>query len=305
MSVKLGLATAPLASLALFAAHADERTIVDIHANALAQSRAAAAELEPDPRADDAVATASTRADPVGRWRPYIAEASRRFGVPAVWIEQVMRAESGGHTRLGGRPITSRAGAMGLMQLMPATWSEVRAELALGTDPYDPRDNVLAGTAYLAALYRRFGYPGLFGAYNAGPARYGAWLAGRGPLPAETRLYLARVGGEVSPGMLFADRTSASSSPLPSSPLRTSSASSPAASVASPASSLPSSSSSSSAASSAAKVANRPPRALLFAVDRSRDDSPDSPDSPDRPPREQREGLFVALSGGASSPGDN
>jgi hypothetical protein len=301
--VRLGLATAPLASLALFAAHADERTTVDIQENALGQNRATAAEREPDSTPDDAVAPASTRADPVGRWRPYIAEASRRFGVPVAWIERVMRAESGGHTRLDGRPITSRAGAMGLMQLMPATWSDLRGELALGTDPYDPRDNLLAGTAYLAALYRRFGYPGLFGAYNAGPARYAAWLAGRGGLPAETRLYLARVGGEESPGMLFADRTAASSSPPPSSPFRSSSASSPAASVASPASSLPSSSSSaaalSTAASSAAKIVHSPPRALLFAVDRDRDDSPDRP----MPGRD--EGLFVALSGGASSPRDN
>jgi soluble lytic murein transglycosylase-like protein len=63
--------------------------------------------------------------DPVARWRPFIAEASRRFGVPAAWIERVMRAESGGRTTRNGRPISSPAGAMGLMQLMPATWAEL------------------------------------------------------------------------------------------------------------------------------------------------------------------------------------
>ena len=136
---------------------------------------------------------ASARADPVARWAPYVAEASMRFGVPIAWIERVMRAESGGRTMLAGRPITSHAGAMGLMQLMPGTWAEMRSVHALGADPHDPRDNILAGTAYLRAMYDRFGYPGLFAAYHAGPARYAAYLAGRATLPAETRGYLAAV----------------------------------------------------------------------------------------------------------------
>lgn len=101
---------------------------------------------------------------------------------------------------LGGRPIVSRAGAMGLMQLMPDTWREMRAALSLGSDPFDPHDNILAGTAYLRLTWERFGYPGMFAAYNAGPARYGAYLAGRGTLPGETRAYLATVAGAV-PGM--------------------------------------------------------------------------------------------------------
>src|SRR3546814_5232011 len=62
----------------------------------------------------------------VGRWRPYIAEASRRFGIPQGWIAAVMQAESAGLTHLHGHPITSRAGAMGLMQLMPGTWAAMR-----------------------------------------------------------------------------------------------------------------------------------------------------------------------------------
>lgn len=135
--------------------------------------------------------------DPVSRWRAEIAEASARFGVPVPWIERVMRAESGGRTMLGGRPITSRAGAVGLMQLMPATWAEMRAAHGLGGNPHDPRDNILAGTAYLRAMYDRFGYPGLFAAYNAGPGRYAAYLATGRALPAETRAYLAMVSGGV------------------------------------------------------------------------------------------------------------
>jgi soluble lytic murein transglycosylase-like protein len=135
----------------------------------------------------------SQGSDPVARWQAEIAEASARFGVPAPWIERVMRAESGGMTMLHGQPITSRAGAMGLMQLMPATWAAMRATYGLGSNPYDPHDNILAGTAYLRAMYDRFGYPGLFGAYNAGPGRYAAYLATGRPLPGETRAYLATV----------------------------------------------------------------------------------------------------------------
>lgn len=131
--------------------------------------------------------------DAVGQWREMIAEASTRFGVPPAWIEQVIRAESRGMTVWQGRPITSRAGAMGLMQLMPATWASMRSALGLGGNPYQPRDNILAGTAYLRAMYDRFGYPGLFGAYNAGPGRYGASLREGRPLPGETRNYLAKI----------------------------------------------------------------------------------------------------------------
>lgn len=133
-------------------------------------------------------------ADPLDRWSPYIAEAAARFGVPEAWIRRVMRAESGGRTVLGGRPIVSRAGAMGLMQLMPGTWREMRSRYDLGTDPHAPRDNILAGTAYLRAMYDRFGYPGLFAAYNAGPHRYAQHLAGR-RLPQETVAYVAQVAG--------------------------------------------------------------------------------------------------------------
>nr|WP_294814893.1 lytic transglycosylase domain-containing protein [uncultured Sphingomonas sp.] len=139
------------------------------------------------------------RADNVERWRPYIGEASARFGVPAGWIERVMRAESGGRNRIAGRPIRSVKGAMGLMQLMPGTWTEVRATLGLGADPDNPRDNILAGTFYLRAMYDRFGYPGCFAAYNAGPGRYRAWLAGRASLPGETVAYLAAVGTNAPP----------------------------------------------------------------------------------------------------------
>lgn len=127
------------------------------------------------------------------RWQGFIAEASRRFGVSEAWIRAVMHAESGGRPMLNGRPITSRAGAMGLMQVIPDTYEEMRRAHGLGSDPYDPRDNILAGTAYLRAMYDRYGYPSLFAAYNAGPERYDEYLRDGRPLPFETRAYLATI----------------------------------------------------------------------------------------------------------------
>jgi soluble lytic murein transglycosylase-like protein len=138
-------------------------------------------------------------AESVADWRPYVAEASFRFGVPIDWIERVMRAESDGQTMLNGHPIRSRAGAMGLMQLMPGTWAMLRGLAALGPDPDNPRDNILAGTLYLRMMYDRFGYPGMFAAYNAGPGRFTAYLATGISLPAETVAYVQKVGATMPP----------------------------------------------------------------------------------------------------------
>jgi len=121
--------------------------------------------------------------------RDHVEAAAARFDLPSDLIEAVIAAESGGRVRA-----VSPAGAMGLMQLMPGTWSDLRARLGLGADPFDPADNILAGAAYLRDLLDRYGAPGFLAAYNAGPARYEASLAGR-PLPLETRLYVVRLSG--------------------------------------------------------------------------------------------------------------
>ncbi len=126
-------------------------------------------------------------------WRPYIMEASARFAVPPGWIRAIIRQESGGHEYLHGRPVTSDAGAMGLMQLMPATYAELRDRFGLGNDPYDPHDNIMAGTGYIAELYARYGAPAFLVAYDAGPRRMDEYNAGRGTLPNETVAYLASV----------------------------------------------------------------------------------------------------------------
>ena len=118
----------------------------------------------------------------------FVAEASHRFALPVSSIRAVMRVESGGDVRA-----LSPNGAMGLMQIMPATWIALRQRYGLGTDPYDPRDNITAGTAYLRELHDRFGERGFLAAYNAGPSRYEEHLATGRPLPSETLSYMAMV----------------------------------------------------------------------------------------------------------------
>ncbi len=130
----------------------------------------------------------------IARWAKFIDEASKRFGVPREWIIEVMRQESAGRTVLeGDLPITSIKGAMGLMQVMPETYNDMRADHGLGADAYDPRNSVLAGTAYLRFLHRKYGYPALFAAYNTGPGNLEANLGGKRNLPAETIAYLSNI----------------------------------------------------------------------------------------------------------------
>jgi hypothetical protein len=122
----------------------------------------------------------------------FVTEASRRFAVPERWIRAVMRVESGGNFRA-----RSRKGAIGLMQIMPGTWTELRSRHRLGTDPYGIRDNILAGTAYIRELSDRYGAPGFLAAYNAGPGRYERHLVTGRPLPAETQAYVAKLAPDI------------------------------------------------------------------------------------------------------------
>jgi hypothetical protein len=139
-----------------------------------------------------------TPPDPKDPWRDLIAEASGRFDVPEQWIRAVMHRESGGRATVKGKPITSPAGAVGLMQVMPATYAELRDRHGLGPTPADPRDNIMAGTAYLREMYDQFGSPGFLAAYNCGPACYSAVQAGRQRLPRETKQYVAALAPVVA-----------------------------------------------------------------------------------------------------------
>lgn len=116
-----------------------------------------------------------------------------------------MAIESGGDVRA-----LSPQGAMGLMQIMPATWADLRVRHGLGDNPYDPRDNILAGAAYLRELHERYCSPGFLAAYNAGPGRYDDHLATGRPLPHETQLYVATlaplIGEQQAHGIIAASR---------------------------------------------------------------------------------------------------
>lgn len=136
---------------------------------------------------------AMTPSELINRWDGFITEASERFHVPKTWIRAVMARESGGRTMLGkNQPIISRAGAVGLMQVLPETYDEMAVAHKLGANPFDARDNIMAGTAYLRWLHQKYGYPAMFAAYNAGPGRLEDHLEHGVRLPAETRAY---VGG--------------------------------------------------------------------------------------------------------------
>jgi hypothetical protein len=122
-----------------------------------------------------------------------IDEASRRFFIPTLWIRSVMQVESGGNAQA-----LSPKGAMGLMQIMPQTYAALRQEFGLGADPYQPRDNIMAGAAYLREMLDLHGTSGFLAAYNAGPARYDEHLATGEPLPEETQIYLSRLAPMLS-----------------------------------------------------------------------------------------------------------
>jgi hypothetical protein len=93
----------------------------------------------------------------------------------------------------GQEQAVSPVGAMGLMQVMPDTYEALRIRYGLGDDPYDPHNNILAGTAYIREMYDRFGAPGFLAAYNAGPNRVDSYLAGAADLPDETVNYVAAI----------------------------------------------------------------------------------------------------------------
>jgi len=127
----------------------------------------------------------------------FVEEAAKRFAVPARWIRAIMRIESRGNVRA-----RSPKGAIGLMQVMPSTYEELRLRHGFGVDPFDPHDNILAGSAYIRELLDRYGSPGFLAAYNAGPARFDRYLTAGGALPTETLEYVETLAPMIAHGQL-------------------------------------------------------------------------------------------------------
>jgi hypothetical protein len=130
-------------------------------------------------------------------WGPYISIAAERFDVPQRWIREVIEAESGGHEYMGGQLTVSSAGAMGLMQLEPATYDQMAARYGLNSDPFNPYNNIMAGTAYIHEMYEVYGSPGFLAAYDAGPGRLNSFMSGDGRLPNETTNYIAMIAPRI------------------------------------------------------------------------------------------------------------
>lgn len=152
--------------------------------------------VTPQPAAPSAYdrEAAMSPAQLMSRWDTLIGQASRKFHVPKSWIRAVMQRESGGRTMMApGRPIVSSAGAMGLMQVQSDTYEEMAAQYKLGANPFDAHDNIFAGAAYLRWLQKRYGFPAMFAAYNAGPRRVDDHLQHGASLPAETRKYVGHI----------------------------------------------------------------------------------------------------------------
>ncbi len=141
-----------------------------------------------------AAGTDSTAASSSAACAPHAAEAAARSALPVNVILRVMHVESRGRANA-----ISPKGAMGCMQIMPATWRYLTVRHRLGVDPWNPRFNMIGGALYLAELARQFGFPGAYAAYNAGPARYARHVRGTARLPAETVAYMASLSGTALP----------------------------------------------------------------------------------------------------------
>ena len=137
-----------------------------------------------------------------GACRVHAPEAAVRSGLAVEVILRVMQAES------AGKPgVVSNKGAMGCMQIMPATWTYLSGRYGLGSNPYDARMNMIGGAMYLAELAHRFGWPGAYAAYNAGPGRYIRFSANGVALPPETVAYATRLGGAAAPASAAIERS--------------------------------------------------------------------------------------------------
>lgn len=130
---------------------------------------------------------------PLDPWGPYINQSSQRFNVPDQWIRAIILQETRGYQYYNKRPVTSPHGAKGLMQIKSTTYKALAKRYSLGSDVYDPHDNIMAGTGYIRTLYNKYGAPGFVAAYHGGPGTLNAYLQHGKALPKSTKNYLISV----------------------------------------------------------------------------------------------------------------
>lgn len=126
----------------------------------------------------------------VGDYEPIIHAASQEWNVDPIWLKSLMQQETGGNRYdKFGRPITSSAGAGGLMQIMPETARGLGVK-----DVHDPVEAIFGAAKLgneLLDKYKNVTHATM--AYNARPSTVDAYLEGRGPLPIETQKYVPAV----------------------------------------------------------------------------------------------------------------
>lgn len=129
-----------------------------------------------------------------GDYKSYAVKMAEKYNVDPAVIVKMMGKETGGLKN--PEVAVSPKGAVGVMQLMPATAKELGVK-----DPTDPYENIEGGVKYFAKLEKKYDDPRLaMIAYNWGPGNTDKWLAAGGDpkrLPKETQKYLLAEGGEV------------------------------------------------------------------------------------------------------------
>jgi soluble lytic murein transglycosylase-like protein len=160
---------------------ASDGNYLEIASDAIARVETVADAIRPAAKAP--AATAETAAPTHAEIREMLAHSGEAHHIDTDLLASVMKAESGGRVRA-----VSRAGAQGLMQLMPRTAGAMGVE-----DAFRPEQNIAGGTAYLDALLTRYrdNIALALAAYNAGPAAVDRYHGV--PPYRETQAYVARV----------------------------------------------------------------------------------------------------------------
>jgi hypothetical protein len=157
--------------------------LVSVRANAQAGATPPAPAAQ---SADEPAATSASNPPTADDICHTLEQAAAENSLPVEFFARVIWQES----RFNASAVSSK-GAEGIAQFMPQT-----ADWRGLIDPFDPIEALRNSASYLGELRNRFGNLGLAAAgYNAGPGRVSAWLAGRRPLPSETRNYVAIITG--------------------------------------------------------------------------------------------------------------